>query len=107
MASPVDAVRQNADMLDFAPPVWTSTHNGNHKPFPIPPDPPEPRIGIQEAIAGQDFVTVRWDVALDLNRVRYALYYDTKPFDFEEDPGLITATRIVLDPVIVSGSAKI
>lgn len=96
-------VREHADMVDVAPPVWTSTYNANTRPFPTPPDPPDPRIGIQEAAAGQDFVTVRWDVALDLNRVRYALYYDTAPLDFGADPDLASATRLVLDPVIGSG----
>ena len=33
-------------------------------------------------------LTLRWDVAFDLNRVRYALYYRTTPFDFATDPWL-------------------
>jgi len=50
-------------------------------------------------------LTVRWDVALDLNRVRYALYLQTTPFDFGADPRLTGARRIVLTPNVAAGYA--
>ena len=75
VAFPNTFVRDHTDLGDSTPPVWTSTYNENIQPFPTPPGAPVPRVGIQEVIAGKDDVTVRWDVALDKNRVGYALYY--------------------------------
>ena len=43
-------------------------------------------------------VIVRWDVALDLHRVRYRLYYSSTPFNFTTDPQLRNATRVDLIP---------
>ena len=54
---------------------------------------------------GSGSLTVRWDVALDLNPVRYAVYLQTRPFDFGADPNLTGATRIVLNPEIGAGFA--
>ncbi|OPY57983.1 MAG: hypothetical protein A4E55_01251 [Pelotomaculum sp. PtaU1.Bin035] len=94
-------VMDHADLTDSSPPEWSSTYNANA----WPPGKPSPRTGIQEAAAGRGCATVRWDVALDSNRVGYALYYQTEPFDFRNDPKLTTAKRIVLDPAVGDGYA--
>ncbi len=100
---PNSFVKENADLSDTTAPVWTSTYNANNPAFPTPPVAATPREGVQEAVAGADFVTVRWDVALDLNRVGYALYQSTLPFDFVGDSDLDTATRTVLTPSVGAG----
>jgi hypothetical protein len=46
---------------------------------------------------------IRWDVALDLNRVSYALYYQVAPFNFATDPKLTSAARLVLNPGVGDG----
>jgi hypothetical protein len=91
-------VHDHADRSDNEPPVWSSTFNAHDNISP--PGPPDPRVGIQSAEAGPGSIIVRWDVALDLNRVKYALYLQTTPFDFTADPRLSGATRIVLEPVV-------
>ena len=63
---------------------------------------PTPRVGIQQAVADGGTVTVRWDVALDENRVQYVLYAQPQPFDFAADPALSAATRMVLTPAVPS-----
>ena len=68
-------VMDHADRTDASPPVWTSTWN-DQSSYPEPPGQPTPRPGIQEVLVGDGGVTVRWDVAQDLNRVGYALYHD-------------------------------
>lgn len=83
-------VADHADRSDHEPPVWTSTYNDGPG-YPTPPIAPTPRIGIQQVLAGQAALTVRWDVAQDLHEVGYALYYGPPPLDFA------TATRVVLD----------
>jgi hypothetical protein len=88
-------VEDHADLRDSSPPVWTSTWN-DHSHYPQIPTEATARVGIQEVVPGTGQLTVRWDVALDLNRVSYALYYQTAPFDFVNDPGLTSATRLVL-----------
>jgi endo-alpha-1,4-polygalactosaminidase (GH114 family) len=88
-------VKDHSDSTDSTPPSWSSTYNASVN---WPPDPPEPRVGIQQAVPEKSAVTVRWDVALDKNRVKYALYYQTEPFDFKNDYKLSLAKRIVLDP---------
>jgi len=98
-----DFVRRYENTTDVTPPEWSNTYNVNQKPWPDPAGPPIPRIGIQRVIAGKTSVTVSWDVALDLNRVGYALYYGTSPFDFVSDPKLTQATRIVLTPEMGDG----
>ncbi len=95
---PNDFVRTYADLTDTTPPAWTSTYNDNELPYPTPPEAPTPRVGLQAAIAGSGHIVLRWDVALDLNHVGYALYYDTQPLDFVGDPTLSGATRVVLEP---------
>lgn len=89
-------VRTHADRSDASPPAWTSTYNDNDSG--VVPGEPTPRVGIQEVVAGPSSLTVRWDIALDLNRVGYALYYQTTPFDFGADPALSSATRLILRP---------
>ena len=66
----------------------------------VPAIAPTPRVGIQQAIADGGKVTVRWDVALDENRVHYVLYAQPQPFDFSGDPTLSAATRTVLTPTV-------
>ncbi|MCA8950473.1 MAG: fibronectin type III domain-containing protein [Planctomycetes bacterium] len=95
-----DFVRLHSSFADTTAPVWTSTYNINAGSYPTPPTAPDARIGIQQVVADVGSVTVRWDVALDLNPVRYALYYGTKNVPggnpekwFEQD-----ATRVQLDP---------
>jgi hypothetical protein len=98
-----DFVLEHADLADTAPPEWTSTYNDNVLPFPQPPGAPTPRVGIQEAKAGSDSITLRWDVALDQNRVGYALYRSETPFDFDGDPALAGYERLVLEPAVGAG----
>jgi hypothetical protein len=58
---------------DTQPPEWDST-------AAQPPAAPPPRVGIQEAAAGDQAVTVRWDVARDQTwPVRYNIYYTDQP----------------------------
>jgi hypothetical protein len=98
-----DFVRTHAQRNDGTPPVWSSTYNANTSGGI--PSPPDPRPGVQELVPGPASLTVRWDVALDLNAVRYAVYLQTQPFDFGADPNLTRATRIVLSPEIGAGYA--
>jgi hypothetical protein len=95
-------VLTHADLTDTTPPAWTSTWNDTNT---SPPSPPTPRVGIQQAVTGTaaGSVILRWDVALDLNRVGYALYYQTAAFDFSGDPQLSHATRVVLSPGVGDG----
>ena len=90
-------VEDHADRTDDAAPVWTSTFN-DQAHYPDVPGEPTPRLGLQQVVAGQGALTVRWDVALDLGRVGYALYYQTTPFDFAADPALTGASRVVVQP---------
>jgi hypothetical protein len=97
-------VRDHSSFEDHAPPVWTSTWNLNQS-SPGVAAPPTPRVGIQQLVPGVGALTVRWDVALDLHPVGYALYTQTRPFDFASDPALAQATRTVLRPSIGAGYA--
>ena len=98
-------VRDHSSFEDVAPPVWTSTWNVNETSSGVAA-PPTPRVGLQQAVAGPGELTVRWDVALDLHPVGYALYYQTRPFDFAADPALAQATRVVLQPSVGAGYAE-
>ena len=93
-------VLDHHDPDDRSPPVWTSTFNDNARGWPEIPGPPTPRVGVQEVVSGPGRLTVRWDVALDRHSVRYALYYQTLPFDFAADPALAEARRVVPTPVV-------
>ena len=95
-----DFVIDHEETEDSAPPLWTSTYNDS---LVFPPKPPTPRIGIQEAVPVKGGVTVRWDVAMDKNHVKYMLYYQTEPFDFENDPSLSSALCKELVPEVGDG----
>lgn len=97
-------VRDHSTLEDREPPAWTSTYNGL-RGSDGSPAPPVPRVGLQEVEPGPGRLTVRWDAALDLNRVRYALYVQAAPFDFGADPSLSRATRVVLEPRVGKGYA--
>lgn len=88
-------VRDHSDLTDTAPPTWSSVWNRNVDGAGIPVAP-NPRVGIRKVTPGPGQVTVAWDVALDFNRVSYALYYSKVPLDFSADPNLSAATRVVL-----------
>jgi hypothetical protein len=93
-----DFVRTHAaGSADVEPPRWTSTYNDH---VASPPIEPTPRIGIQQAVGQGGHITVRWDVALDRNRVHYVLYAQPVPFDFAADPHLGGAMRVALQPVV-------
>lgn len=97
---PNNFVKNTADYTDLLPPVWSSTFNATYNP----PEPPAPRIGIQKVVAtSPGTVTISWDVALDMNKVSYILYYKKGLFDFVTDPKLTTATRLLLSPTIGDG----
>ncbi|HVV87075.1 MAG TPA: fibronectin type III domain-containing protein [Kofleriaceae bacterium] len=98
-------VLEHADRSDTEPPVWTSTYN-DHAHYPDIPGEPTPRVGIQQVVPGAGSLTVRWDLALDLNRVGYAVYYQTSPFDFAADPLLTGATRVVVTPQPTAAYAR-
>jgi hypothetical protein len=98
-----DFVRTHANRAASAPPTWTSTYNVHESDSPA--GPPDPRVGIQQVVPGRGSLTVRWDVALNLNRVQYALYLQTTPFNFGADPSLSGARRIVLTPSVGAGYA--
>lgn len=83
-----DFVIDHEEKEDTTAPIWTSTYNDSTT---YPFEAPDPRIGIQEAVAVNGGVTVRWDVAMDKNHVKYMLYYQTEPFDFENDPSMSKA----------------
>ncbi len=95
-----DFVRTYANINDTDPPVWSATYNASPS---WPPYAPAPRTGIQQAVAQRGGVVLRWDVALDKNRVRYVAYYQNKPFDFQGDPKLSTATKQFLIPSVGEG----
>lgn len=89
-------VKNNASLVDTTPPQWSSVYNANFDP----PLAPAPRVGIQKAVAtAPGSVRLSWDVALDMNRVSYRLYYQTTaaPFDFA------TAARLLLTPLPGTG----
>jgi hypothetical protein len=92
-----DFVLTHASLDDHDAPRWTSTYNDH---VSLPAVAPTPRVGIQAAEGGGGKITVRWDVALDMHRVGYALYASGEPFDFANDPTLSRARRIVLDPKV-------
>lgn len=94
-------VRDHSEKTDNKPPRWTSTFCDKNETWP--PAEPTKRIGIQQVKPGSGMVTVRWDVALDISGVGYAVYYQTKPFDVKNDPNLLSATRKVVVPEIGEG----
>ena len=81
-----DFVLTHDTLDDHDPPQWTSTYN-DHQQYPAVA--PTPRVGIQQAVVADGKVTVRWDVAMDENRVQYVLYAQSQPFDFTGGPGAV------------------
>lgn len=65
--------------------LWLATNADNQMPewdstAATSPTPPAPRIGVQQVIAGNQSVTVRWDVARDQTTpIRYNIYYTNQP----------------------------
>jgi hypothetical protein len=90
-----DFVLTHPSPADHDPPRWTSTYNDK---VSLPAQEATPRVGIQAVNGGGGNITVRWDVALDMNRVGYVLYASPDPFDFANDPKLSHARRIALEP---------
>ncbi|MBC7962991.1 MAG: fibronectin type III domain-containing protein [Steroidobacteraceae bacterium] len=93
-------VKNNTSLIDTTAPKWSSVYNANYDP----PLPQTSRVGIRTAVAtAPGSVTLSWDVALDMNRVSYLLYYQTTatPFDFAK------AARLVLTPSVGSGYDKV
>lgn len=93
-------------MNDVTPPQWSSVYNAYYNYSPVARG--DARAGIQQATnksAGS--ITVSWDVALDMNRVSYLLYYKTSPFDFSADPKLTSATRMLLTPSAGAGYGQV
>ncbi|MBN8459539.1 MAG: fibronectin type III domain-containing protein [Verrucomicrobia bacterium] len=73
-----DAATWNAANPDTSPPVWDSTAATGADSDPGTPgnQPPAPRTGIQQVVAADSAVTVRWDVARDqTGPVKYNIYY--------------------------------
>jgi len=95
-------VKNNAVMTDVTPPVWQSVYNENYQYIAMPP---APRVGIQKIVPGAaGSVTVSWDVAVDMSKVSYVLYYSATPFDFNN---MSAATRVVLIPTVGDGYSTI
>lgn len=95
-----DFVITHENKTDETAPTWSSTYNESTA---WPPEPPKPRVGIQEVEPVEGGVIVRWDVAMDKNHVDYVLYYQTKPFDFKKDPGMENAESMILIPEVGDG----
>lgn len=86
-------VMDHLNLWDDTPPVWGSTFNDNTL---NPATKPTPRIGIQEAYFQNGFLVVKWDIAMDMFGVDYALYVQELPFDFKNGPELSKARKIPL-----------
>ena len=93
-----DFVRTFHDLTDTEAPRWSSIYNDNVFPWPIEPEAPTPRVGIQAVEPGPECLLVRWDVALDMHKVDYTLYVSTSPLDLVGDPDLNGAQSLVLTP---------
>ena len=98
-----DFVLINRNPEDDNPPVWSSVYNNSTE---WPPHEPEPRTGIGEVKPLEGGAEVYWDVALDKTGVSYVLYYQKKPFDFETDPTLEGAEKMLLTPEISEEYAR-
>jgi hypothetical protein len=99
--------RLYTNLADTTPPQWSSIYNANYGLWPGVATAQTPRVGIQTATVSAGNVTLEWDVALDMNKVGYVLYYQTTPFDFTADSNLSTATRIVLPPIAGNGYSQV
>lgn len=95
-----DFVLSRKNESDDLPPVWNSVYNASSA---WPAREPEARTGIGQAEPVENGMIVRWDVAVDKNDVKYTLYYQKEPFDFEADPNLEKADSLELIPDIGEG----
>lgn len=92
--------KNHLPLIDTTPPHWSSVYNANYDP----PLPETPRVGIQKAVTtSPGSVTLSWDVALDMNRVSYRLYYQPPGTSFD----FATATKLMLTPVPGDGYAQV
>lgn len=94
-------VKNHENLNDATAPAWSSVFNIHYNEYPT--SAPDVRPGIQKIDLNGNIVTISWDVALDMNRVGYALYYQTTPFNFALSQPLANATRAVLTPSVGSG----
>ncbi|WP_306533830.1 hypothetical protein [Geobacter sp.] len=94
-------VKNNENLNDTTAPDWSSVFNIHYNDYPT--SAPDVRPGIQKIELNGNTVTISWDVALDMNRVSYALYYQTTPFNFALPQPLANATRTVLTPSVGTG----
>ena len=92
-----DFVLKHRSEEDTQPPAWSSVHNPSRLSEPVP------RVGIGEVVTIENGVVIRWDTAIDSSGVRYTLYYQKSPFDFEADPDLEGAEQLILSPSIGDG----
>ena len=87
-----DAAAWDLSSPDSSPPTWDSSAARSADSDPVTPgnQAPAPRVGIQQAVAGDGEVTIRWDLARDqTGPVRYNIYHTDQPgLDFN------TATRL-------------
>lgn len=94
-----DAATWNAANPDTAAPQWDSTAatGADSDPLTAGNQPPVPRVGIQQAVAGDGSVTVRWDVARDqTGPVKYNLYYTSAAtLDFATATKLAAVTSTI------------
>lgn len=95
------------DIVDREAPRWTSTFNYRNRNFPVEPEAPTPRVGIQELRTGPNCATVRWDVAVDAHPVRFRLYYQDASFDFDADPDLAKAKSVEIHNEPASNYANV
>jgi hypothetical protein len=96
--------KNNMPLTDITPPQWSSVYNASYDP----PAASTPRVGIQKAEpAGPGMVTLSWDVALDMHKVSYNVYYQTTPFDFVSDARLAVATKQRLSPSVGAGYSAV
>ena len=99
-----DFVMINRNPEDDKAPVWSSVYNNSSE---WPPHEPEARVGLGEVKSEESrCVTVTWDVALDQTGVCYTLYYQQGAFDFDADPDLIKAKKVLLNPTITEDYQK-
>ena len=98
LTQPNDFVMNHLAAADNEAPVWSSVYNDSTE---WPPHEPEPRVGLGSAASEESrCVRIWWDVALDRTGVCYTLYYQQGTFDFETDPDLKKARKVLLVPTV-------
>ena len=98
LTQPNDFVMNHLAAADNEAPVWSSVYNDSTE---WPPHEPEPRVGLGTVVSEESrCATVYWDVALDQTGVCYTLYYQQGAFDFETDPDLKKARKVLLVPTV-------